>query len=1015
MLNSEQQKAVNAIEGPVLLIAGPGTGKTEVLARRIENILKITDTNPESILCLTFTENGGNEMRKRLFELIGNDSFKINIKTFHSFCNDLIQTYPEKFTFKKELIQLNEVTQISIINEIIDSYRDGDEVNHLINFNNPYMYTKKILESIKTLKKEGFNSQKFKNRIYEIHREILNNPKNNKRGTPTNEWRNLLKTAEKNLELSIIYSDYEAILIERGFYDFEDMILRVIERFQIDEEFVAEMQERFLYILVDEYQDTNGSQNEILKYFGTYDSSPNIFAVGDDDQGIFRFQGANLENLLFFDKQFQNVQHFLITTNYRSTQYILNLADSLISNCSTRLTTIKPELIKQLKQGGNFKKMYKAGLGEFEKGEEEIKFIVKKINELKSEGDNYSDIAIIYHDNKDGIDIAEALLKEKIPFNISLGINALQNKVVEKIIKILNFIEFSDVNNDEILGQIIFYDFFNFNQLDLLKILHHYNSINKFYSQKSTPLFFIIADEELLQKIGVKDIEKFKWFTSSILNWKRTSENETLKSFFELLYEESGLKKYVLTSKKDFDDLNAIKSFYTHLKESCRINPEQSLKSFLNEIKIMKENNIALETRNITSTGDRVTLQTAHKSKGSQYKNVFITKVVKDVWGDKIERDQLRLLTKEVDKVSNSIEALDEQRRLLYVAITRAKERLFITYSKIYGSGDELKVRFPSRFISELNQEYIEKINIEEFQREDKNEQENIIKHLPKTIYSIEEEDYLKELIKNFKLSASSLNSYIKCPLKFKYENLIKTPKSYKINIILGNAIHSTLEQFLSNYDDSGQYNLEFLLTIFRIGLEKTQILKADYIELLKKGEIMLTNYFNYYNPTFKKPLFTEYNINNESIFLEDGNGLKVRLRGKIDKIELINEDENSVRIVDYKASKPRSDNYIKGLTKADNGEYYRQLLFYKLLSDLDKNFKIKPHNDKMRVEELQIDFIDADQNKFKKATFKVNEDDVKNLKNLIYKVYSNIQSLEFEGSEEFPVCKECTWCKIKS
>ncbi|MBE0574131.1 ATP-dependent helicase, partial [Candidatus Dojkabacteria bacterium] len=330
-LNPSQQEAVNAIEGPVLVVAGPGTGKTQVLSFRIANILSTTDAAANNILCLTFTESGVAAMRKRLLKLIGKEALYVRIHTFHSFCNEVILSHPENFSFAKELTQLDDLNRIKIIRLILDELSSEQELT-IVPFYDKYTYQKNILDNIQALKREGVSAETLENICKETIADLEANPDINSRtGKPKKDYTDKLKLYKKNLELAMVYKKYSEVLLEKGFYDYEDMILFVIDKFKKDDELLAEYQEQFLYILVDEYQDTNGSQNELLKLFA-FDKSPNIFAVGDDDQAIYRFQGANVENLLFFEKQFENVTTISLTTNYRSSQHILDLSSSLIDN-----------------------------------------------------------------------------------------------------------------------------------------------------------------------------------------------------------------------------------------------------------------------------------------------------------------------------------------------------------------------------------------------------------------------------------------------------------------------------------------------------------------------------------------------------------------------------------------------------------------------------------------------------------------------------------------------------------
>jgi len=386
-LNPQQRDAVEAIEGPVLVVAGPGTGKTQILALRIANILQKTDVKANNILCLTFTESGVVAMRQRLLTMIGADAYYVRIHTFHSFCNEIIQSFPEKFAFARELIQLDDLNRLKIIREIIaNAGNDTEKSMQLIPFHDKFFYQTDILSAIQTLKREGVSTEKLEKFATEELKTLEQNQEINKRtGKPKGEWTTKFKSTQRNLELATIYKKYNEQLKEHGFYDYEDMILFVIDKFKNDDELLAYYQEKFLYILVDEYQDTNGSQNEILKLLGSFDKSPNLFAVGDDDQAIYRFQGANVENLLFFEKQFENVKTIPVTINYRSSQAVLDLSSSLIENNKARLTNLLANLEKKLKAGLQIPN-YPAEVYSLSNNEVENRFVVEKIKQLATNG-----------------------------------------------------------------------------------------------------------------------------------------------------------------------------------------------------------------------------------------------------------------------------------------------------------------------------------------------------------------------------------------------------------------------------------------------------------------------------------------------------------------------------------------------------------------------------------------------------------------------------------------------------
>jgi DNA helicase-2/ATP-dependent DNA helicase PcrA len=360
------------------VVAGPGTGKTFMLASRIANILASTDVRSDNILCLTFTEAGVTAMRQKLHNMIGDSAYYVKVATYHGFANEVIQANPDKFSFSKDLEQLDDLGAFKLMREIIIEELASEGSYDLIPFHNKYQYQGEISKNIQTLKREAVLPERLKVVSEEIVSALEADPKiNGRTKKPTDAWQREMKSAKRNIELARIYARYQEKLKDLGKYDYEDMIMSVIERLGSDDELLAYYQEKYLYILVDEYQDTNGSQNQIIKHLGSFDERPNIFAVGDDDQAIYRFQGANVENLLFFEKQFKDVTTIPVTINYRSSQLVLDAAESVIEHNENRLTKLIPNLVKHLVAGNDIPE-HKIQVFKLSSYEAEINCIVKR-------------------------------------------------------------------------------------------------------------------------------------------------------------------------------------------------------------------------------------------------------------------------------------------------------------------------------------------------------------------------------------------------------------------------------------------------------------------------------------------------------------------------------------------------------------------------------------------------------------------------------------------------------------
>ena len=343
-LNPQQKKAVDTIEGPVMVIAGPGTGKTQILSARIGKILLDTDTQPQNILCLTYTDAGVIAMRKRILEFIGADAYKVNIYTFHAFCNDVIQDNLGLFE-KTALDPVSDLQRIDLFKQLIDSFPK----NHpLKRYRGDVYYEINNLQSLfSTMKKEGWTPEFINGRI-DAYVSSLRDREEYIAKRATRDFKKgdvridkIEEEIEKMERLRAAvneFRNFQQLMRKNNLYDFDDMINWVIKAFEENPNLLLRYQEQFLYILVDEYQDTSGTQNRLVELLINYWDKPNVFVVGDDDQSIYRFQGANVENMLGFANSYKNdLLTVVLTSNYRSVQSILDVSKTIIDKNNDRL------------------------------------------------------------------------------------------------------------------------------------------------------------------------------------------------------------------------------------------------------------------------------------------------------------------------------------------------------------------------------------------------------------------------------------------------------------------------------------------------------------------------------------------------------------------------------------------------------------------------------------------------------------------------------------------------------
>ncbi|MEN9523684.1 MAG: DNA-dependent ATPase and helicase, partial [Bacteroidota bacterium] len=492
LLNEQQKLAVDTIEGPVLVVAGPGTGKTQIIAARIANILSIgVDAKPHNILCLTYTDAGAIAMRKRLLEFIGPIAHKVNIYTFHAFCNDVIQHHPQ-FFLKRESEPVSDLELAAIYHELIDELPEGHSLRRLKG--EIYFEAKRLKSLFSLMKKEDWSAEKI---IEAVDKHIAELPLMDefickrasgiyKKGDVRTdkiqeevEKFNLLKDA------AVLFEKFDAKMKARARYDYDDMILWVIKAFKENELLLLEYQERFQYVLVDEFQDTSGSQKEILELLISYwGQDANVFIVGDDDQSIYEFQGARLDNIVNFYEQFEeSIKPIVLTNNYRSTQKILDASKATIDKNKQRLIHLikkeglvldknlvasNPKIISQEAPTPKVVEYYNSFHEEAD--------IVLQLEKLHQAGHNLSEVAVLYSQHKQAANIIKLLEKKGIPYNVKKREDLLKIPLVNYFINVLEYLQEESskaFSGEEILFHLMHYPGLQINPIDIALLSYH--------------------------------------------------------------------------------------------------------------------------------------------------------------------------------------------------------------------------------------------------------------------------------------------------------------------------------------------------------------------------------------------------------------------------------------------------------------------------------------------------------------------------------------------------------------
>lgn len=618
-LNENQQKAVVHKEGPMLVLAGAGSGKTSVLTNRIAYLIE-DGVSPANILAITFTNKAAREMKERVTKLIGADARYIQISTFHSFGLKILKENYEFLGYDKNFIILDSDDTLTVVKKLMKD----------LNMNPKYYNARELRSKISSAKNELITPEKFKKQEYD----------------------------EKIVTL---YKKYCQKLKAGNSVDFDDLLVLPIKLFEISPSILNSYQERYKYILIDEYQDTNEAQYVFSKMISK--KYRNIFVVGDNDQAIYAFRGANYKNILNFEKDYPDCKTILLEENYRSTKTILNAANSVIKHNKLR----KDKNLWSNNEEGDKIKYIKT---DDEKSEGD--YVVKEIKKIAENGTSYDDIAILYRTNAQSRSIEEAMLKANIPYRIIGSFYFYNRKEIKDLLCYLRLI--NNPKDDVSLTRVINVPKRGIGNVTIA-------NINARAEENNISMFeAITSGKELAFKQLIEELQT-------------SSENKTLTELVELVLEKSGLKKE-LSEEKTLENeirLENLEEFKSITKNYENEFGEVSLDDFLNEISLVSDVTEHSEGNN------KVSLMTVHSVKGLEYDYVFIIGMEEGIFPH-----------------YNSImegtnEAIEEERRLCYVAITRAKKKLWIINTKkrmLYG---QTQINAPSRFIDEIDDKYLER------------------------------------------------------------------------------------------------------------------------------------------------------------------------------------------------------------------------------------------------------------------------------------------------------------------
>jgi DNA helicase II / ATP-dependent DNA helicase PcrA len=1009
-LNKEQTEAVNFGEGPLLIVAGAGTGKTSVISERIVNLINSGKANSEEILALTFTEKAAGEMEERVDRLLPYGAFfDLSISTFHSFCQDVLTADGLDIGLPTDYKLLNEYEQYALFKKHLDRFG----LDYYRPMGNPTKFIRDLLKHFSRCKDEDITPLEYLEYAEELRQNLdgmlsggvgkkkakkttTPNPSLKSRGTEAEKSPLLSKEGQgvvladflnakgefdgeiaelevkKIEEVANAYHIYQNLLLENNALDFGDLINYCLKLFRERPNILAHYQSRFKYILVDEFQDTNWAQYELVKLLAAPQN--NITVVGDDDQSVYRFRGAAMANILEFKKDYLDAKQVFLVENYRNRQNILDLSydfiklnnpnrleEQLKKECAVEnpprpcgaatppkrgISLCRPEAV----EGNCLSKQLKANIadaGEIEvirgaDSSDELVRVVKKIAEIKEKDKdaNWGDFAILARSNDAGKEICAYLEEAGMPYKL------FSSRGLYGVPPIINSISYLTAVADQYDGVALYKTLtlpvFNFSSEELA-------AMNYIVYRKAVSLYKVLHEAAALG-LGDKTLEKINKFLAIFKKHAADARHKPASEIFSDFLEDSGYLKFLYgqPEREAILATNQLNQFMKRIKSFETASVDKSIREFLAELSVEIE---AGEQGTLPASDEEdpamIKIMTVHAAKGLEFKYVFVINLI-DKRFPSIERgESIKIPNALLDeKIPVGEHHLEEERRLFYVAVTRAKKGIYFSWSSDAGGKRERRAsRFlvESKLVEDLDISNKDDKKIEPL--EDKNSMLSGKKLSAARLAqrsSAAERSWVPKAPERF--SYSQFEAYERCPYQYRFDNILHVPKRGNFQMSFGKTMHSTLQKILQIVKQAGEKKQDSLFSDAPLlskegfgggsaGVGEKEILTTPTPLLDRRGSISLEECLKIYEESWidewyeteankqkyhekgkeiVKAFYEEHKNNWPNVlFLEkdfslrlkvDGEGITIK--GKIDRIDEM--PDGKLKIVDYKTGKPK-------------------------------------------------------------------------------------------------------------
>lgn len=925
-LNKEQLKAVKHNQGPLLIVAGAGTGKTTVITHRLAYLVTQDIAKTDEILALTFTEKAAQEMEERIDKLLPYGYLDLWISTFHAFCQRLLKDYGLEIGLAPDFKLLTETEQWVLVRKNLSKFN----LSYYQPLGRPTKFIKALVKHLSRLKDEAITPEEYLEygenlKLNGDHIDFIKPS-----GISLGEKKIILGQEVARLtEIAEGYQTYQKLLQDNGCLDFGDLINYTIKLLKERPKILAELRQRFKYILVDEFQDTNWAQFELLRLLAAPNN--NITVVGDDDQSVYKFRGASVSNILGFKELYPQSKEIFLTTNYRSKQNILDLAYNFIQlNNPDRLEA-------KLKNKKLSKKLIAASKGEgvinnllAADADDEARLVVEKIVELlaSKQADSLNDFAILVRANSSAGYFINALSEREIDYQFLASRGLFKKPIIQDVIAYFKLLD--DYHESVALYRVLSWDNFKIPPEEIIKLTHLakrkgwslFETLDKYHGQIN------------LAKRTQSIIFKFK---ALVARHSEIAKNKSPQYLLIKVLADFSIQKH-LNDKPTYENYQKLWQLSQLFKEIVNFSSSQDdarLKDFMDYLNIILESG---EEGSLPPMGDEgpeaVTIMTIHSAKGLEFAYVFIVNLV-DKRFPTTERKELITIPEALikEKLPVGDGHLQEERRLFYVAVTRAKKGVYFTLARDYGG---VTAKKPSRFLKEaaLIAPDAQPVNVKK-----------------ELLYQSNKPFLKKDLAKDWQpplpkaLSFSQFRAFTTCPYQYRYAFLLKIPVSGKAALSFGQSLHQTLYQM---YQLAKGRQKKLAGSLFAkadqtaVGKSLNQLVVFKEIKQLYETAWQ-DDWFDSaseqreYKKQGLEQLKKYYEVNGSDVILpfalEEDFLLKLNtnfIKGRIDRLD-IKADE--VEIIDYKTGRVKDK-----LTFDDK----LQLLIYELALKQDERFKNK-------------------------------------------------------------------------